>query len=340
MTSTVLDRIASPAGQTLPGLEVRAPSRLHLGFLDPSGTLGRRFGSLGVMIEGFDTRVSIAAAAAVGVSGADGVSPADVDRASVHMSTMMRETGLHQPLHLRLLQTPPAHSGFGSGTQLALSVGSAFARWHGLNLDTPAVAHMLGRGGRSGIGIGGFDRGGLLLDGGPNADQTPAPLLAQFPMPQAWRALIVMDPRIQGLSGAEEKKAIAALPPFERAPSADICHHILMRVLPGVANADFAAFSQGVKRVQQVLGEHFALVQGGPYTSPAVGRMLAWVAESAPHQSPIATGQSSWGPTGFAFFESQAQAQAMVQAAQRAGVVDAALALHIVQFSNSGAHLI
>ena len=34
---------------------VRAPGRLHLGFLDPSGTLGRRFGSLGLTIEGFET---------------------------------------------------------------------------------------------------------------------------------------------------------------------------------------------------------------------------------------------------------------------------------------------
>ena len=32
-------------------VSVNAPGRLHLGFLDPSGTLGRRFGSLGLMIE-------------------------------------------------------------------------------------------------------------------------------------------------------------------------------------------------------------------------------------------------------------------------------------------------
>ncbi len=38
-------------------VSVNAPGRLHLGFLDPSGTLGRRFGSLGLMIEGFETDV-------------------------------------------------------------------------------------------------------------------------------------------------------------------------------------------------------------------------------------------------------------------------------------------
>ena len=32
-------------------LRVQAPGRLHLGFLDPAGTLGRRFGSLGLVID-------------------------------------------------------------------------------------------------------------------------------------------------------------------------------------------------------------------------------------------------------------------------------------------------
>jgi len=38
---------------------VTAPARLHLGFLDMHGGLGRRFGSLGLTIEGFATRVRV-----------------------------------------------------------------------------------------------------------------------------------------------------------------------------------------------------------------------------------------------------------------------------------------
>ena len=36
-------------------VDVSAPARLHLGFLDLGGGLGRRFGSLGVAIDGCDT---------------------------------------------------------------------------------------------------------------------------------------------------------------------------------------------------------------------------------------------------------------------------------------------
>src|SRR5258707_15327581 len=40
-------------------VEVFAPARLHLGFLDLNGGLGRRFGSLGLAIDGVGTRVAI-----------------------------------------------------------------------------------------------------------------------------------------------------------------------------------------------------------------------------------------------------------------------------------------
>src|SRR5258705_5052937 len=41
-------------------VEVLAPARLHLGFLDLNGGLGRRFGSLGLTIDGIGTRLTIA----------------------------------------------------------------------------------------------------------------------------------------------------------------------------------------------------------------------------------------------------------------------------------------
>ena len=40
---------------------VRAPGRLHLGFLDPAGSLGRRFGSLGLVVNGFETEIELMA---------------------------------------------------------------------------------------------------------------------------------------------------------------------------------------------------------------------------------------------------------------------------------------
>ncbi len=327
-----------------PSVTLRAPGRLHLGFLDPAASLGRRFGSLGLVIDGFETEVALSAANANQVSASGVAEHAEIGRAGAHLQRLQQHSGRHAPLHLTLLRVLPAHAGFGSGTQLALSIGRAFAQWHGLDVTTPALAQWLGRGARSGIGIAGFDHGGLLVDGGPGGsvgsgrEAAPAPLLARVPLPEAWRILVVQDDTQRGLSGADERDAIATLAPLPRPLAADICHQVLMRVLPGAACAEFAPFAAGISHIQQLLGAHFAPAQGGSaYTSAAVGRLIEWIG-AAGHGA--AVGQSSWGPTGFAILPSQAQAEAVVESARAAAVVAASLSLKIVAGRNHGATVI
>jgi beta-RFAP synthase len=317
-------------------VSVCAAGRIHLGFLDPSATLGRRFGSLGLVVERFQTEVSIAPAARDTWQADSAAAEAQLERAVAHVQRLRERSGRSAPLALRLHGVLPAHAGLGSGTQLALALGRAFARHHGLDVPTPTLAAWLGRGKRSGIGIAGFDQGGLLVDGGPGADGAPAPLLARLPLPEAWRIVVVLDPRLQGLSGVQEAGAIAALPPFAQSAAADLCHQVLMRVLPGAASAEFAPFAAGLNRVQQLIGEHFAPAQGGsPWTSASVGRLLQWMRAQAGDDA--AVGQSSWGPTGFAIVPAAAAAQRLLDTARTAGVVDPALVLSVVAAHNRGA---
>lgn len=323
---------------------VRAFGRLHLGFLDPAATLGRRFGSLGVVLDDWYTELVVSAATGpadeLSADGPDG--EAELDRLQAHLQSMKRRTGQPAALKLHLRRVLPAHAGFGSGTQLALALGRGFARWHHLALPTATLAHGLGRGLRSGIGIAGFDQGGLLLDGGPGAQGEPAPLLARLAVPAAWRVLLITDPARRGLSGSEERQALAQLPPLSQAQSAELCHQALMQVLPGAAGADFSAFASGVTRVQQILGEHFAPAQAGePYTSPAVGQLVRWCAAQAPALTglPVGVGQSSWGPTAFVFVAHSAQGQALMDAARASGQVADGLQLSLVAPRNEGAEV-
>ncbi len=322
--------LMTPPAPLLPAhdsvIGVRAPGRLHLGFLDPSASLGRRFGSLGLVIDGFETALSLQVAARDAVIASPPIDAAEVARATGHLQELKRATGCDTPLQLQLSSLPPPHAGFGSGTQLALAVGRAFAQLHGLDLSTRDLAQLLGRGLRSGVGIAGFDQGGLLLDGGPGEDGSPAPLLARVELPAAWRVLLVLDPTRQGLSGGDEKSAIATLPRFEQADAAAVCHEVLMRVLPGAASDDFAAFAAGISRVQRLVGAHFAPAQDGRiYASPAVERVCDWIAR----QAEAGVGQSSWGPTGFAILPSADAAAALAARAHAAGIVDAALQLQV-----------
>ncbi|MEY2690075.1 MAG: beta-ribofuranosylaminobenzene 5-phosphate synthase MptG, partial [Pseudomonadota bacterium] len=346
MLTPATDSASPPAARggaavTAASVRVAAPGRLHLGFLDPSASLGRRFGSLGLVIDGPQTVLELDVAEPGATADVCSASPhlagdhahAELARARSHLAALRlalagsapaggdsasARASLARPLRLHLADALPAHAGLGSGTQLGLAVGRAFCELHGFPLATAQIARITGRGLRSGVGIAGFDVGGMLLDGGPppagaRGAGGPAPLLSRIDLPADWRVLLVLDPGRRGLSGDEERAAIARLAPLPRESAAEICHEVIMRVLAGAASDDFAGFAAGLNRVQQVLGDHFAPAQdGSAYTSPAVARLITWLAQrgrrSTAAEPPgaavdqCAVGQSSWGPTGFAIF--------------------------------------
>ena len=79
-----------------------------------------------------------------------------------------------------------------------------------------------------------------------------------------------------------------------------------MQILPGAAERDLAAFGDGVARVQEIVGDHFASAQGGArFTSAAVARVAARLKALGAR----GIGQSSWGPTGFAFASDPEEAE-------------------------------
>jgi len=65
--------------------------------------------------------------------------------------------------------------------------------------------------------------------------------------------------------------------------------------------------------LQARLGDYFAQAQGGSaFTSPAVAGVLAGLDAAGAH----GVGQSSWGPTGFAFAPSPEEAERLAKLAR------------------------
>jgi beta-ribofuranosylaminobenzene 5'-phosphate synthase len=306
-------------------VKVEAPARLHLGFMDLNGGLGRRYGGLGLAIEGVATRLSVMKAAKFSASG-----PA-AERALACAKRLFTRMHLPHAVAIRVYETIPQHVGLGSGTQLALAVGTAIARLYDLDLDTRAIGQLLDRGARSGIGAGAFDAGGFLVDGGRGPiDRTP-PITARLDFPARWRIVLIHDLRNQGLHGDREIQAFEALPPFPAERSAQLCRLVLMQVLPAVADAQLPTASRGLSEIQRIVGDHFAPAQGGRYTSAAVAEALAWFEQ----RGYAGVGQSSWGPTGFALIESENAARRLVREAQSC-LDERAVRLQIVRARNYG----
>jgi beta-ribofuranosylaminobenzene 5'-phosphate synthase len=285
-------------------VSVSVPARLHLGFLDLNGGLGRKFGSIGLAISGLQTRISVTAAQQMQVSGPES------DRARAYVERLQNVQGLSGPHHVHISETIPSHAGLGSGTQLALALAAGIRRLHGLPLDIREDAVRLGRGARSGIGIGLFDMGGVIVDGGRRAETRPAPIVSRIPFPEAWRIVLVLDRTRTGIHGEDERAAFARLPLFAADDAAHICRLVLMQALPALAEADLVSFAEAIKKMQAVLGAYFAPLQGGrPFASPDVAGALDLLEE----QGALGAGQSSWGPTGFAFARSRDEADRLVE---------------------------
>jgi beta-ribofuranosylaminobenzene 5'-phosphate synthase len=279
------------------------PARLHLGFLDLNGETGRKFGSIGVAISGLRTRVTVSRGAVTHIGGAE------AERAARYVARLEDDLGLDAAHHVHIDEAIPSHAGLGSGTQLALAIAACMRRLHNLPLDVGGDAFRLGRGRRSGVGIGLFDTGGLVVDGGRGEANAPAPIVSHIPFPDPWRIVLVLDPGRTGVHGDDETAAFARLPPFRGVDAAHICRLVLMQALPALMEADIAAFGGAIKEMQQMLGAHFAPAQGGePFTSPKVAAALALMESGGAH----GIGQSSWGPTGFAFVSSQDEAERVV----------------------------
>jgi beta-ribofuranosylaminobenzene 5'-phosphate synthase len=291
----------------LRGVQVTAAARLHLGFLDLNGDLGRLFGSIGLAIDAFFTRIEVRDAPSFEVLGEERERGARLAR------RIAEDLGLDTNRKLIISNAIPPHAGLGSGTQLALAIGAAFRKLARLQPNSREDARLLDRGARSGVGIALFERGGLAIDAGRGEKTEIPPVVARVNFPQDWRVLLMLDPRVEGAHGSAETQAFAQLPPLAAGAASEICRRTLMQVLPGAAEGDLAAFGDGVARIQEIVGDHFAQVQGGGrFTSVAVGRVAARLKALGAR----GIGQSSWGPTGFAFASDPDQAEFLARQAR------------------------
>jgi beta-ribofuranosylaminobenzene 5'-phosphate synthase len=307
-------------------IRVEAPARLHLGMLAVAGDGERRFGGLGVSVSRPAVVLEARAADELTAEGAE------TERALSFARRCREALGLSGGAHLRVIEAIPPHVGLGSGTKLALAVAQALATLHGRSLDAPALAQAAGRAARSAVGMWTFALGGLVVEGGVRRGlERPAPLLMHHAMPEEWRIVLVVPTADPGLSGLAEEEAFGRLvPSAER--SAAIAQIVLTALLPALVERDVDEFGAAVTRVQELVGDSFATVQGGRF-HPRAGALV----EALLRGGAAGAGQSSWGPAVYGVVGSEAAARGL--AAEMEAVVGAEGSVEVVGFDNRGARV-
>jgi beta-RFAP synthase len=277
-------------------LRIETPSRLHFGLLGWGRHARRQFGGLGLMIDRPGLEMVVEPHDRWEATGSQAARSLEVARDLA--STLAARGHPVGPLRITHIRIPTPHTGLGVGTQLSLAVGRALTEFAGRS-GVPALelAALVGRGRRSGIGLHGFDRGGLIVDGGRSGPNDIPPLIARLDFPREWWTLVVVPEVISGLHGQDEVRAFHVLPDMPPTHTDRLCRLVLLDLLPAVAEADLGAFGTALGQIQQLVGEAFAPVQGGCFARPET----AALAHTMTDLGLKGVGQSSWGPALYGF---------------------------------------
>lgn len=304
---------------------VSTSARLHMGFFDLTSSATRRFGSLGLSIDAPCTQIVLTKSDKALID----ANYSENDVKIVKNITKLLE--VEENFSLNILQSIPQHAGLGSGTQMALAIGTGLNALYHLNLTVPQIAQLSGRGSRSGIGIAAFEHGGVLLDGGKVSNELPEIALRQT-FPEDWRVLLITDSAYTGVHGEAELQAFQSLEPAQHSLRNMVFDHMM----PALQRADLLAFGADMADLQAYNGDYFAPIQGGRFASQHVAEVLAWL-----QQNGVAcVGQSSWGPTGFAIIETAQVAKSLQSQAQLAFAGKHNISFNICHGKNTGAGLV
>ena len=273
---------------------VRVPARLHLGFLDLNGGLGRRFGSIGLAISGRRTSITIGAAAQMRVTGPEH------ERVRSHIETMRRALDLHDGYDATIDEVVPAHVGLDRARssrwrwRRACAV-STDCHWTSATTPSgsdaaraPASASACSSRAVSSL-TAGADRRRRRPDRQPAAvPRAVAHPRCARPAParraRAGRARIVRQ--ACAVLGRGGRASVPARPDEGAARIGELRHRRFRFCDQGVAGAARRLFRAHTGRKS--------------LSSPDVAAVL----DLLESEGALGIGQSSWGPTGFAFVPS------------------------------------
>jgi beta-ribofuranosylaminobenzene 5'-phosphate synthase len=283
---------------------VKTPARLHFGLIDMNGDMDRFFGGLGVGIDQPNVILEAQHSERFTVTGQK------VELATSFAKRFLETYNINTNVSIHLKQSIPEHEGLGSGTQLALAVATALARLFKVKATTKELSLVMGRMKRTGVGSAIFEHGGFVVDGGKRLKEgvvtlnSLPPLIFRQPFPEDWKFVVAVPDVVKGLAKNVEKIAFDRLPQMPAEVVGKICWLTMMKLLPSLVDCDIESFGDALTKIQVVVGDFFAGVQGGTFSSSAASRLIDFMKAHGAY----GVGQSSWGPAVYGLVKGETKA--------------------------------
>ena len=280
-------------------IQIISPARLHFGFLEINNNQSDNLlGGIGLSIDKFHTKITMKRNSKITVKGKS------LNKASLFLNTFCRKKKIKPNFFLSIEQSSPQHIGLGSGTQLALSIGRAISYLSNLNLNTKKIAQILNRSYRSNVGLMNFNHGGFLID--LKIKNKFFTNVDKVFFPEDWKIILIKDTK-QGLHGKNEIDAFKKIRSFPKINHIKLTDLVLFKIYPSLIENNFNEFSKSITKLQNIMGKYFHIFQNGMFSSSEVSDVLNFLRK----ENVSGYGQTSWGPTGFAFFSNIKKAEKM-----------------------------
>lgn len=297
------------------GLRITAPARLHFGLfsLGEGNADQAAFGGVGAMVDGPNIVVEISSCERLAVE--ENFRERVFDAVQRWYQWQGETTGSKYsdvnelPCRIEVIESPELHSGLGVGTQLALSIVHGLSNYFDLNIvDLPTLSTIANRGKRSAVGSWGFAKGGLIVDGGKQDERGIGLLESRLDIPQQWRALVLTVDAEQGASGDFESSMFDMLSQQGSGNRDQLYEVCQTKMIGGLEKGDFGLFARGLFEFNFRVGQKFSSIQHGPFNGAEVHRCVHALRD----MGVTGVGQSSWGPTVFAWLPNEELAASLL----------------------------
>ncbi len=252
---------------------VRAPARLHLGFIPPVRT-GDSAGSAAVAITPPEVQIYLEKSEDIHVSG-----PHSDEIFSMALSFMNRFLP-GKGVEIEVRYSIRRHAGFGSGTRMAMSVGMGISALYGLDLDPYDLAEFFGRGVNSRAGLESLIHGGIAV-------VSPRGGLHLLKLPPEWSFIVALPESEHRFYGEKEKRAMSSVKHKEM-----VGEDLADLLEKSVSAGDIEETGKILDRIDMETGRLFRPIQKGDYSHDDVLTII----KAGKDAGAYAAGQSSWGP--------------------------------------------
>lgn len=267
------------------------PARIHINSVDLSGSLGKYGFGLGFAVNDPSFEVSFTKASRFSTSGPDN------ERAKEFLLQISQNIGGSGGIDLKIEKHIPRHVGLGSGTQLALTCGLAWAIANNLEIEIERIAKFTHRSFFSGIGLAAFTQGGFVVDEGYEIenliDKEPVGCLLRYPMDSGYKiVLVVPSTTIRPLPHLKEPSEMKRVSTTLIEQSRMIAHEVLIQMLPALTKGDFPLLCKSISKVNTLGYKQKEIDHYGTLVSDLIESFVSAGAECA--------GMSSGGPAVYA----------------------------------------